>query len=226
MLNHAYGNGHQDLADKLNITKSKSLAVSGSCNSRIIRTTLKDSYAAQEKTLYIVGLTFVGRTELPINRAGNTFEGHWISFQNGPNPTHQYKDIWTDRDIEQFIKLKLKSEIDSIDDRVDDLVYRIASMVGDLRSRGHQIVVFRQTEQEYSRCLDDPKFTFLDSCVNIIDRLRWTAIDYQLAHGVQFEPGDSNLAPNIRHACPGEHGPLNDFLVEYIKQHALHLPIL
>ena len=62
------GNGHIDLAERLNIPSAYSLALPGSCNNRIIRTTLKDSYITDHPTLYIVGLSFLNRSELPVGQ--------------------------------------------------------------------------------------------------------------------------------------------------------------
>ncbi len=58
MHSYALGNGHQDLAQRLGIAQAASIAVSGSANSRILRTTLKHSYTAPP-TLYVLGMTFL-----------------------------------------------------------------------------------------------------------------------------------------------------------------------
>ena len=63
---YASGNGHVDLASRLNIPTMESIAQSGCNNSRIIRTTLKDSYLTTEPTLYVLGVTFISRSEAPI----------------------------------------------------------------------------------------------------------------------------------------------------------------
>ena len=58
--------GIKDLSQRLEINFTKSLALSGSCNSRIIRTTLKDSYQTSMPTLYVIGTTYLSRHELPL----------------------------------------------------------------------------------------------------------------------------------------------------------------
>jgi hypothetical protein len=50
------GNGHIELANSLGINHTQDLSLAGSCNSRIIRTTLKDSFGTDQSTLYIIGL--------------------------------------------------------------------------------------------------------------------------------------------------------------------------
>ena len=66
MEGYAKGGGHIDLAAQLGIAKADTLAIGGSANSRILRTTLKHSYQVAEPTLYVLGLTFVTRNELTI----------------------------------------------------------------------------------------------------------------------------------------------------------------
>ena len=226
MESYAIGNGHQELAARLGIGTAESLALAGSCNSRIVRTTLKDSYQNQEKTLYIIGLSFLGRTELPIADTGDPFEGKWISIQNGHNPNHHYNDCWSRKDSEQFIELKLKAELYSIDDYLEQLMYQILSMINDLNSRGHRAVVFRNPDDIYVDRLADPRFTKLRNCVNIIDGLKWGSLEWQHTQGIEFDPRDNQLDVGMRHPMPGAHTPLNNFLFEYIKQNEIHLPVL
>jgi hypothetical protein len=219
MISHAMGKGHADLAEQLNIKDSLSLAVNGACNNRIIRTTLKDSYATTEKTLYIVGLTFLARGELPINAVQDSFEGRWLSTQHFQFPGNsKCMPYWTDLDTKKYVELKNKTEADSVEDRLEQLMYQILSMIGDLLRRGHQVLVFRNPEDAYDYCLDNTEFTPLKECVNIVDGLKWSAICWQATQNVKFSPKDSMHPPGIRHAIPGEHGPLNNFLLEYLKQ--------
>ena len=226
MDSYARGNGHADLAKQLNIDSAISLALSGSCNSRIVRTTLKDSYQTLEKTLYIIGLTFLGRTELPIADTGDEFEGKWISIQNEFNPTYHYNDQWTKTDFEQFLKIRLKAELYAIDDYLEQLMYQLLSMIGDLTNRGHRVVIFRNPADIYNDRLLNTKFAKLTECVNIVNGLTWAAIPWQAAQHIKFDPTDGHLNDGIRHPAPGEHKPLNNFLIEYINKHALHLPVL
>jgi hypothetical protein len=227
MGGHARGLGHIDLARRLNITISESLAVAGSCNSRIIRTVLKDSYQTTEKTFYIVGLTFLARGELPINAQRDPFEGRWLSTQHFQFPGNDRCQLyWTESDSKKYIELKNKTEADSVEDRLEHLMYQLLSMVNDLLSRGHQILIFRQPDDSYDHCLDQKEFTQLKNCVNIVDGLKWAAIPWQAQNGVNFEPADAIHPIGIRHAMLGEFGPLNNFLVEYINKNALHLPVL
>ena len=227
MVSYAMGNGHTDLADKLNISTAESLALNGSCNSRIIRTTLKDSYLTNEPTVYIIGLSFLARGELPINALRDSFEGRWLSTQHfqfpDNNKCHAY---WTDSDTKKYVELKNKTEADSVEDRLENLMYQTLSMVSDLLSRGHQVLIFRNPEDSYDHCFDSDQFTPMKNCANIIHGLSWCAILWQAKENVKFSANDSNHPVGIRHTLPGEHAPLNNFLLDYIKQNDLYLPVL
>src|SRR6056300_643570 len=88
MYTHVEGNGHVDLANRFGVS-ADSLTISGSANSRILRTTLKHSFETPHRCLYILGLTFISREELPICRwdpqihptEQEVWEGAWTNPQ-------------------------------------------------------------------------------------------------------------------------------------------------
>lgn len=234
MEQYALGNGHGDLADRLKIPTSDSIALGGSCNSRIIRTTLKHSYQTSVPTLYVIGLTFLSRTELPVlsydPKRDLSFEGKWLSVQNNfadsntgikgfmTKHDRDFDSHLSERDIKKFIDLKLKFEFSSVLDRLDDLQYRLVSMINDLHSRGHEIVMYNQADNLFFDCIDDSRLDLLDS-PHIIDRLRWRAVPYQKHSGTpmtsdEFERG---VPEEIRHPQVGAHENLNQFLAEYVQ---------
>jgi hypothetical protein len=71
---YSTGGGHLDLAARLGIGSAATLALGGSANSRIIRTTLKHSYQTSVPTFYVIGATFLSRNEIPILTDSTTFE--------------------------------------------------------------------------------------------------------------------------------------------------------
>ena len=151
------GNGHQDLAQRLGIANANSIAVSGSANSRILRTTLKHSYTAPP-TLYVLGMTFLSRLEIPICKPENDFEGRWVNPQN-QEFAHRWQPGWNRKESEQFVETKLKTEVYSILDRTEDLMYRMLSTIDSLKSRGHRVLMFQQADDLYQVCLEDPRMS-------------------------------------------------------------------
>lgn len=228
MNSYAAGNGHVDLArdlgiiGKFNIPQASTLAIGGSANSRILRTTLKHSYQTTVPTLYVLGLTFVSRLEIPICEPESDFEGRWINPQNQEFKS-RWQPGWTQKDSDQFVNTKLKSEVFSIADRTEDLMYRMLATITDLQSRGHQVLMFQQADNLYQEHLLDSKFCLLNR-PEIIDGFRWRAIAWQYEQGVRpktYPFGSPYVPPDMTHPETGHHQLINKYLTNYIREHKL-----
>ena len=221
---YALGLGHKDLGERLGMSTSESLAIGGSANTRIIRTTLKHSYQAVEPTLYVLGMTFLSRLEIPILENQSEFEGRWTNPQN-QQFVKNWQYGWGQSETNQFVTLKLNSECYSILDRVEDLMYKILSMISDLHARGHCVLVYQQADPLYQEYLNDPRLDLFKSTPVIIDGYRWRAVPWQLSNGVP--PTNYGVNPvydvpdDIRHPATGHHQKLNEFLVEYIGKNSI-----
>ena len=228
MEGYARGLGHRALAQQLNIPTAESLAIGGSANSRIIRTTIKHSYQTTVPTFYIMGLTFVSRGELPVMHVDNedTFEGRWINPQN-QEFADRYDYFWTRDWSEKYVKFKLMTEVHSLIDRTEDLMYATLSAIHSLESRGHRVLVYQQADTDYHCFLDTPKLQPYRSTLSIVDGFRWAAVIYQHEQGVKKSPqlnvgnfiGPKDVPEHIRHPQAGEHAILNEYLVKYINDH-------
>ena len=218
---YASGNGHIDLAQRLGIAKSASIAVSGSANSRILRTTLKHSYASPP-TLYVLGMTFLSRLEIPICEPENDFEGRWVNPQN-QEFAYRWQTGWSKKESEQFVDTKLKTEVYSILDRTEDLMYRMLSTIDSLKSRGHRVLMFQQADDLYQECLKDSRLS-LFCCPEIVDGYQWRATAWQAAQGVEpkkYPPDSPYVPPDMTHPAVGHHQKLNEFLTNYIQEHKI-----
>jgi hypothetical protein len=225
---YATGNGHIDLARRLgfighhNIPQAVSLGIGGSANSRILRTTLKHSYITQVPTLYVLGMTFVSRLELPICDPVNEFEGAWCNPQNQEFQS-RWQHQWSVWDSEQFVETKLKSEVYSLLDRTEDLMYRIISTISDIQNRGHRVLVFQQADDSYHEYLDDSRLRLFQR-PEIIDGFAWRSVAWQHAQGVKptiYAAGSPYVPPDITHPKPGEHQKVNEYLTNYIQEHKI-----
>lgn len=217
---YASGSGHIHLAKQLNIPCAESLALGGSANSRIIRSTLKHSYQTTQPTFYVLGMTFLSRLEIPILENQSEFEGRWTNPQNQQYQS-KWQHGWTQQDTDLFVELKLKSEVFSILDRTEDLMYRILSMIQDLQSRGHQILIYQQADNLYQQLLSDPRLAGFNKTPNIIGGYAWRAVPWQLQNGVP--PMDYGQTPKhqvpdeIKHPASGHHHKLNQFLIDHVR---------
>jgi len=229
MEGYASGGGHIDLANQLGLGVATSLAIGGSANSRILRTTLKHSYQASP-TLYVLGLTYISRSELPILRVrdNDSFEGRWCNPQNQEFAS-DYEHFWNRTESERFVDFKLKTEVYSLIDRVEDLQYQILAAIADLKTRGHSVLVYQQSDDSYRDLLSHPKLQYFKTVPNIVDGFGWYAIQYQHSRGVPADTpadvanfiGPQGTPEEIRHRAPGEHGILNEFLCNYIRTNQL-----
>jgi hypothetical protein len=221
---YASGNGQVDLAERLGIATSESLAIGGSANTRIIRTTLKHSYQTNQPTFYVLGMTFLSRLEIPILENQTDFEGRWTNPQN-QQFVKDWQYGWTQVETDQFVDIKLKSECHSILDRTEDLMYKISTMISDLQVRGHRVLVYQQADDLYQEYLDNPRLQLFKNIPAIIDGYSWRAVPWQLANGVPPTNYGSNprqvVPKDIQHPMPGHHQKLNEFLVDYINRNSL-----
>ena len=225
---YAGGNGHIDLARRLgiighhNIPQAVSLAIGGSANSRILRTTLKHSYITQVPTLYVMGMTFVSRLELPICYSLNDFEGGWCNPQN-QEFRDRWQHQWTVKDSEQFVENKLKSEVYSILDRTEDLMYRVISTITDIQNRGHRVLVFQQADNLYLDYLNHPRLKLFQR-PEIIEGFAWRSVAWQHAQGIEpkaYPEGSIYVPPDMAHPKSGEHQLVNEYLTNYIQEHKI-----
>jgi hypothetical protein len=221
---YSAGLGYWDLAEQLGLDTCESLAIGGSANTRIIRTTLKHSYQTVQPTLYVLGMTFLSRLEIPILENQSEFEGRWTNPQNQLF-AKDWQYGWGQAETNQFVTLKLNSEMYSILDRVEDLMYKILSMISDLHARGHRVLVYQQADPLYQEYLDDPRLALFKSTPTIVDGYRWRAVSWQLSNGVPPTDYGANLIhdvpDDIKHPRAGHHQKLNEFLVDYICENSI-----
>lgn len=220
---YALGNGHKDLAQRLGIATANSIAVSGSANSRILRTTLKHSFTAVP-TLYVLGMTFLSRLEVPICEPETDFEGRWVNPQN-QEFSHRWQIGWNQKESEQFVDTKLKTEVYSILDRTEDLMYRMLSAIHSLKARGHRVLMFQQADNLYTEFLNDHRLRWFN-CAEIVHGFAWRATAWQASQGVEpkiYGPGQPLVPRDMTHPAVGHHHQLNDFLTNYIDQYKILL---
>ncbi len=239
---YAAGKGHVDLAKGLGIDHSESLALDGSANSRIIRTTIKDSYQKTEPTLYVLGMTFVSRNEIPILKVDGvtdeyindlSFEGRWTNPQN-QFFKNRWEHHWTEKDTDRYVELIQKTEVYSSLDRTEDLMYRFLALISNLNTRGHQVLIFNQADTKLTTPLtknkilaDAPKLELLKQVKNFVHGLTWTAVQWQHEQGVgATKPGNlinkyGETPDQMKHRLPGQHQKLNDYLINYIRDNKI-----
>lgn len=217
------GGGLEDLAQRLNAQHHETLCMGGCTNSRILRTTMKHSYQTPYASLYVLGLTFLLRSELPIASVDDPFERTWV------NPRQQQgfvaKPGWSESDSATYSELTLKSAAGAETELLEDLVYRLAALRSDLVRRGHRLLVFN-TANDFTH-VTKQDFRTLSPMIRepyIVDRLQWRSIVWQQQQGAAlftYEKHHALPPPDCHHIAPGEHRWLNDFIVFYINSNKI-----
>jgi hypothetical protein len=167
-------------------------------------------------------MTFLSRLEIPICESENDFEGRWVNPQN-QEFAYRWQTGWNRKESEQFVETKLKTEVYSILDRTEDLMYRMLSTIDSLKFRGHRVLIFQQADNLYQEYLEDSRLS-LFCCPEIVDGYRWQATAWQAAQGVEpkkYPPGAPHVPPDMTHPAVGHHQKLNEYLTNYIQEHKI-----
>jgi hypothetical protein len=220
MYSYSQG-GLSDLSQQLGINSTENLAVTGSCNSRIIRTTLRDSYQTSGPTLYIIGITYLSRHELPLLYGRPETDGKWQSINNNFVERDDCDLHFTYKDIKDYCALWDKFSVLGIEDLAVNLQYQLLSLCDSLQYQGHRCVIFNTAESVLDWIIDKPAFDLLKSKKQLVQGLRWKSIPWQFEQGATWPKEDEHLPAGARHVAPGQHQWLNEFLVDYINQHGI-----
>lgn len=221
------GMGPFRLAYDLGLPSMQSIALGGSNNSRILRTTLKHSYQSNTKNLYVVGLSFINRWELPIKVAkSNDLEGRWINPQSSNPDSDVMHPWWTEQDTEHYKNLSFKAASFGIEDLIEDLMYRCVTTASDLHNRGHRIVFYNHCDDMITESITaGPQFDLLRQRKYFVDALTWVAVMWQLRQGAKpyQYPGLTGKPPPLRfnHIDPDHYQWHNEYLTKWISENKI-----
>lgn len=214
------GGGTQDLADRLGLLEYTSLAKNSVCNSRILRTTIRDMYATDTPTLYVVGTSFINRYELTLLNQPDT-DGSWVSCNGQPinRLPETYKKEALLLDINNFAK----SHVNLMNGRdlLEDLMYRLLCLIDAAKNKSHRVLIFNTAEHAVDYYLHEPRYDQMRQTVEIIGGFHWRSIPWQFEQGATYPPEDEQYPADCRHVSPGQHQWLNEFLTNYIKEYKI-----
>jgi hypothetical protein len=225
----ATGPGPEQLAQDLGLPKYQSIALGGANNSRILRTTIKHSYQTNVPSLYLVGLTFMSRWELPIidSDVKEEFEGAWINPQSQKRASNKFIWNWTDSDTETYKNLLFKASTFATADQLEDLMYRCISVASDLQRRGHKIIFWNNPDQSIPDAVKNSNsFDLLKNNPAFVDGLLWVAIPWQHEQGAAPAPAYPipGIAPppqDLRHISSLDYRYLNGYLTQWINDNKI-----
>ena len=227
--NEVYSNGPGpiQLASDLGIKNRVSIALGGSNNSRILRTTIKHSYQTTVPSLYIVGLTFMNRWELPVAETNGKrdFEGSWINPQSQKRADTKFIWGWSEQDTETFKDLMFKASVFAHADNLEDLMYRCIAIAADIEKRGHRILFWNNCDEAIPDLMQgSDRFKLLKHNKIFVDALTWVAIPWQHKQGAtpsQYAPGSTPPPDHLKHILPEDYKYLNGYLTQWIKDNKI-----
>lgn len=223
----ASGQGPRQLACELDLPQMQSIALGGSNNTRILRTTIKHSYQTTVPSLYLVGLTFMNRWELPIvdTKYTNDLEGIWINPQKQYHADRKLTWDWTANDTETFQNLMFKASVFASADYLEDLMFRCVAVASDLEKRGHRVVFWNNCDESIPALVQDSnRFDLLKNNSLFVNALTWVAIPWQHAQGAvpsQYDSGTILPPRHLQHIMPEDYQHLNGYLTQWIKDNKI-----
>lgn len=217
------GNGHKELGSQLNIPTVLSKAIPGASNQRIIRTTLEDCYNSDTPTLYVIGITFLHRFDLPIIASEHGMD-KWQSFNNISLVDNQFPTFDANialNDVIEYKKLLSKFRTCSGPEVSAECVLTLTSMVDSIINNGHTVVIFNTGDISFRKHTNQPMLQYINKNKHIIDSFKWLSNEYQFDMGARCDPIDIQrcLPIECRHVMRGDHQYLNEYLVNYIDKH-------
>lgn len=204
-------NGHYETHFRELINaKVINLAKPGSCNRRIIRTTLE--YVEKNPIdLVILGLTFFDRQEIPILKYPNRVEGNWVSYNSMGlqgsfvNTTDELLN-GTYNQIENFIRQRYKFDINEF--YLDQLYTDLKLLSGYLSNSGIGLCVLNMCDKHHKTI----------KLGKSIMPLNFIANEFMENAGCKFPVEDQDLPINARHHFEGDVLVLVEHILKYIRE--------
>jgi hypothetical protein len=178
-------------------------------------------------TLYIIGISFLTRHEVPILLGRDNKDGKWMTVNSTFTAYRNVKSSngldqhFTQQDIADYCALYDKFTVLGIEDLALNLQYQLLSLRDSLCYRGHRCLIFNTSEHALDWVIDKQEFDLLKLDKHFIEGLKWKSIPWQFEQGADFYPGDEIYPAESRHVALGQHQWLNEFLVDYINQHGI-----
>lgn len=191
-------------ADVINLAKP------GSCNRRIIRTTV-DHIQKNPVDLVIIGLTFYDRQEGPFLVQPKEREGHWVSYNSqGLHGTFiESTDACEDatyKMVDDYVKDRYRFDIGP--KYLEQLYLDIEMFTGYLCNKGIAYCIINMCDKHHNKEFSDPGIVPLSFIAN----------EFMEGRGVQTVDADKSLPPNARHHYGPDTICFTEYVVDYIKK--------
>lgn len=187
------------------------LAKAGSCNRRIIRTTV--DYIEQHPTvnLVILGLTFFDRQEIPILKYPKKEEGRWVSYNSrglqGSFINRNDKLITGTYDqVDDYIQQRYRFDINEF--YLDQLYTDLRLLIGYLNSREIGLCILNMCDKHHKKVSFGKSVMPLDFIAN----------EFMETSGCRSPDEDKQLPFNARHHFEDDVLILVEYILKYIRE--------
>jgi hypothetical protein len=213
-----------NLARHLGYTSVTSLAIGGSSNRRIIRSTIEYVEQNPDVGFVLLGLTFARRREGSFLSLTDT--DNWVQYSaNGMQGLFVPQDavLKTDKtDIEQFIHSTYTNDVDI--KHMDQLLCDLLMLSGYLDSRGIKHVFFNFCERRYGEYFDTIGARYrpmIEANKHIVPLDKFNANMFFHELGAKFGEPEARWEPFARHYNGDEYHHLNSFLLNHLQTNNL-----
>lgn len=211
------------LAQRLGYDETVSLAVSGSSNARIFRTTLEYLTLNPDVDFVVIALTFYNRFEAPW-ASPRPIEGRWVSYShNGVTNRESDEHLVYERpEIKRYIDDRYRYDlgVEYIDALLADLIF----FTGWLDAQGYKYCIINPCERLYADdkgMFDTAKMRWIRENPKIVDIENFIANKWMHEQGAVCPEDETNLDPMYRHYGNDGFTMLNEFMYNYITKNCL-----
>lgn len=207
------------LARQLGLQQAVSLAVGGSSNRRIVRTTLEYLQENSDVGFVLLGLSFHRRREgsfLPtgewVQYGTNGLQGHFA-----PHDAVFKKDI-PRAQIEQYVSDVYANDIDN--HYIDQLLCDIILLTGYLESKNIPYLIFNFCELRYAE-YSSKYYEYIRNNKRIVPLDTFVANLFLRDQGAKYAEPEERWPVNARHYNGDEYIHLNNYFINHLRTNNL-----
>jgi len=214
-----------NLARQIGLDSAESIAIGGSSNRRIIRTTLEYLEQHDDIGFVLLGLSFMRRREGTflatekdkdnwVQYSANGIQGHFIPADA------VYKNSQTD--VEQYIQDIYTYDVDI--KHIDQLLCDLTMLSGYLSNRGINHLFYNFCERRYTEYFTNVSSQYqkiVERNPHIVPLDRFIANLFLHDLGAKYSEPEERWEPFARHYGGDEYVHLNDYFLNHMRTHNL-----
>jgi hypothetical protein len=215
------------LARQLGLDDCVSLAIGGSSNRRIIRSTLEHLESNDDIGFVLLGLSFIRRAEGSFLLT-QLDKDNWVQY--GPSgiqgyyvpPGSQYKNDYTNDEYEQYVQSVYKFDVDI--KYIDQLLCDLTMLSGYLNSKNIPHLFFNFCELRYPEYFNNTRSVYkqmIQSNKRIVPLDQFVGNLFLRDHNAKYNPVEERWKDYARHYDGDEYIHMNNYFMQYMRTNNL-----